>query len=69
MNEASVAAALEHLDERERLIVEKRLLHDDKETLANIGTKMGLSRERVRQIELRARQKLRQALGEHDAVA
>ncbi|HEY8429655.1 MAG TPA: sigma-70 family RNA polymerase sigma factor [Sandaracinaceae bacterium] len=58
----SIRAAFEALDERERAIVEKRLLDDDKDTLAHIGGSMGLSRERVRQIELRARQKLRDAL-------
>lgn len=62
MNAESVAAALDLLDPRERAIVERRLLTEDKETLADIGKHMGLSRERVRQIELRARQKLREAL-------
>jgi RNA polymerase sigma-32 factor len=66
-NARSVAEALEHLDERERLIVEKRLLSEDKVTLAEIGAGMGLSRERVRQIELRARQKLREILLERVA--
>jgi RNA polymerase sigma-32 factor len=67
MHAASVAEALSQLDERERAIVEKRILGDDKDTLADIGASMGLSRERVRQIELRARQKLRDALVEHVA--
>jgi RNA polymerase sigma-32 factor len=67
MHAASVADALAQLDERERAIVEKRVLGDDKDTLADIGASMGLSRERVRQIELRARQKLREALVEHVA--
>jgi RNA polymerase sigma-32 factor len=66
-NARFVAEALEHLDERERIIVEKRLLSEDKVTLAEIGASMGLSRERVRQIELRARQKLREALLERVA--
>lgn len=63
----SVANALAKLDARERVIIEKRILEDDKDTLAEIGASMGLSRERVRQIELRARQKLRDALLEHVA--
>lgn len=61
-NVRSVRKALEHLDPRERIIVEQRLLSEDKITLAHIGKHMGLSRERVRQIELRARQKLRDVL-------
>jgi RNA polymerase sigma-32 factor len=59
---ASVGAALERLDRRERTIVEKRLLEDEADTLADIGDSLGLSRERVRQLELRAKQKLRDAL-------
>jgi len=62
LNARSVAEALETLDPRERLIVERRMLGEDKITLAEIGTSLGLSRERVRQLELRARQKLRAAL-------
>jgi len=54
--------ALGLLEDRERLIIEKRLLVEDRETLADIGAELGLSRERVRQLELRARQKLRAAL-------
>ncbi|MBX3269400.1 MAG: sigma-70 family RNA polymerase sigma factor [Sandaracinaceae bacterium] len=61
-NERSVHDALERLERRERLIIERRLLDDDRETLADIGAELGLSRERVRQLELRARQKLRAAL-------
>lgn len=62
MNERSVHDALDRLEQRERLIIERRLLDDDRETLAHIGDELGLSRERVRQLELRARQKLRAAL-------
>ncbi len=58
----SIAAALEMLDARERSVLEKRLLDEDKDTLSDIGSSLGLSRERVRQIELRARPKLRDAL-------
>ncbi len=65
--QTSVRKALSGLERRERAIVENRLLGDDKDTLADIGAKMGLSRERVRQIELRACEKLREALHEHVA--
>jgi RNA polymerase sigma-32 factor len=51
------------LDGRERLIVERRLLADDgEETLAELGRRLGLSRERVRQLEERVKAKLRKAL-------
>jgi RNA polymerase sigma-32 factor len=49
------------LDERETYIVETRLLAEDQRTLADIGRTLGLSRERVRQLESRIKQKLRRA--------
>jgi RNA polymerase sigma-32 factor len=52
------------LDPRERLIVEERLLPgEDGVTLADLGKRLGLSRERVRQLEERVKGKLRRALG------
>lgn len=61
--------ALGALDERERFIVENRLLRDDEDemTLAALGRKLGVSRERARQLEARAKQKLRAEL--HDVAA
>jgi RNA polymerase sigma-32 factor len=61
-NARMVASALGKLDARERLIVQKRILDDETNTLSDIGTKVGLSRERVRQIEAKACEKLRDAL-------
>lgn len=63
----AVQRALERLDEREREIVQRRLLDDDPATLASLGERLGLSRERVRQLERRAQDKLRAAL--YDCVA
>ncbi|MEM9071872.1 MAG: RNA polymerase factor sigma-32 [Myxococcota bacterium] len=56
--------ALGTLDNRERYIVENRLLRDrdDEMTLAALGRELGVSRERARQLEARAKQKLRQRL-------
>jgi len=49
------------LDAREAYIARSRLLDDDPQTLAEVGRALGLSRERVRQIEVRIKAKLRRA--------
>ena len=59
-----VRQALTTLDDRERRIIEKRFLLDEPMTLEEIGAEFGVSRERIRQLELRAVNKLRTALGE-----
>jgi len=66
---AKLGAALDTLSDRERRIVEERLLSDEPRTLASIGEEMGVSKERVRQLEARARGKLRGALSEYHPVA
>jgi RNA polymerase sigma-32 factor len=60
--EDNVRRALCALPERERSIVCKRLLGDDKVTLETLGRDIGVSRERVRQLEARAKGQLRRAL-------
>lgn len=57
---AAVAAALLDLDPRERFIAEQRLMASPAEalTLAEIGRRIGVSRERARQLEERAKRKL-----------
>ena len=59
----ALSDALADLPERERLVLELRFgLHDDRpRTLREIGDELGLSRERVRQIESRALNKLRRS--------
>src|SRR5450755_821224 len=59
--EDAVRDALAILDERERYIVEQRLLADRESevSLADIGRQLGVSRERARQLETRAKRKLR----------
>lgn len=51
--------ALSALTDRERAIVEARLLSEEPDTLEALGRQMGVSKERVRQLEVRARAKLR----------
>jgi len=55
-------AALRELNERELRIVRERRLTEEGATLESLGEKLGISKERVRQIENRALQKLRSAL-------
>lgn len=57
-----LAEALGVLDERELRIVRERRLSEDGETLETLGSRLGISKERVRQIEVRALDKLRNAL-------
>ena len=54
---------LNQLDDKERVIIERRFGLGDREpqTLAEIGSGMNLSRERIRQIEERALGKLRRS--------
>jgi len=54
--------ALTALSERERRILRERRLADEAATLEALGDRLGISKERVRQIESRAMEKLRKAL-------
>lgn len=54
-----VHEALSTLTERERFIVEARILREDKATLAELAEEFGVSLERVRQIESAALKKLK----------
>lgn len=65
----SVDHALAALDPRERFIVERRMMDDDEMSLAAIGRKLGVSRERARQLEARAKKKLRDWLGDFSPPA
>ena len=60
--ELRLEGALSVLDDRERLIVEKRILSDDSTSLASLGRELGVSRERARQLEARAKKKLAEEL-------
>lgn len=61
--------ALAKLDTRERFIVTKRFMDDSPWTLQKIGEHFGTSRERVRQLEKRALNKLKQELLPFDPAA
>jgi RNA polymerase sigma-32 factor len=55
-------AALGSLNEREYKIISERRLREEGATLEALGDRLGISKERVRQIESRAMHKLRTAL-------
>lgn len=62
--EDAVGEALQQLGEREQRIVRERLMADEEDrlSLAELGRQMGVSRERARQLELRAKTQLRRSL-------
>ena len=57
----ALTAAIDVLDGRERSIFEARLLADEPQTLEELALKFNVSRERIRQIEARAFEKVRKA--------
>ena len=57
--------ALNGLSERERLIIRERKLREDPRTLESLGIELGLSKERVRQVEAAAFTKMRRFLESH----
>jgi RNA polymerase sigma-32 factor len=57
-----VTDAMGRLDPRERHIIEARIMGEGKETLRDLGQHFGFSRERARQLEIRALEKLRREL-------
>ncbi len=57
-----LSGALDALDARSRRIVETRWLHDEPATLQDLADEFGVSAERIRQIEVKALQKMRGAL-------
>jgi RNA polymerase sigma-32 factor len=59
---AALSGALEVLNDRERRIFEARRLTDEPVTLEDLAVEFGVSRERVRQIEVRAFEKVQKAV-------
>ena len=54
--------AMEKLTDRERRVFEARRLQDDPATLEELSQEFGVSRERIRQIEVRAFEKVQNAV-------
>lgn len=67
---ARLAAWMDRLDDRERAVIQARFgIGGDEESLADVGERLGLSRERVRQIEVAAIGRLQRAAGVPETVA
>jgi len=70
--QSEVSRILKHLDERERQIIRHRFGLDRSHspmTLKEVGRVMGVTKERIRQLEARAMAKLRDAVGEERVEA
>ncbi|ANP38026.1 MULTISPECIES: RNA polymerase factor sigma-32 [Rhodobacterales] len=59
---AWLVEALQALNERERFIITERKLREEARTLESLGNELNLSKERVRQLEAAAFQKMRKTL-------
>jgi RNA polymerase sigma-32 factor len=60
-----ITGAMGALTERERMIIIARKVEDQAETLESLGSKLGLSKERVRQLEAQALRKMRKHMEEN----
>ena len=58
----SIAGAMSRLNERERYIIEHRIMADNPKTLQDIGDRFNVTRERARQIEAQALKKMKAAI-------
>ena len=63
-----VSGAMDKLNEREQFIISERRLSDGGRTLESLGEELGLSKERVRQLEAAAFAKMRKSLNSNDAL-
>lgn len=64
-----LADAMNALTPREKMIVIERKLKDEPRTLESLGVELGLSKERIRQLEAQALKKLRKRLETTNAAA
>ena len=62
MRHDMLTEAMEKLNDRERRVFEARRLRDDPVTLEDLSQEFGVSRERIRQIEVRAFEKVQKAV-------
>lgn len=62
----ALGAAMDRLNPREQYIIEHRKLKEEPDTLEDLSMHFGISRERVRQIEARAMEKLQHMVQEQD---
>jgi RNA polymerase sigma-32 factor len=62
MRHDMLAEAMDKLNDRERRVFEARRLRDDPITLEDLSQEFGVSRERIRQIEVRAFEKVQKAV-------
>ena len=62
MRHEMLTEAMEKLNDRERRVFEARRLRDDPITLEDLSQEFGVSRERIRQIEVRAFEKVQKAV-------
>jgi len=62
--QAALAQVVSELSPRERRIVDERWLTDEPPTLEQLGVSFGVSKERVRQLEERAKKRMRARLEE-----
>ena len=63
-----VQETMSQLNEKERYVIENRIMRDEPPTLQEIGVQLKISRERVRQIEGNIIRKIRNALSESGVV-
>lgn len=66
---ALLREALATLPDRERHILTQRRLRDDPVTLETLGNELGVSRERIRQLEVRAFEKIQKKIRKSFSVA
>jgi RNA polymerase sigma-32 factor len=62
MRNGMLGEALSKLNDRERRVIEARKLQDEPATLDDLSKEFNVSRERIRQIEVRAFEKLQKAV-------
>jgi RNA polymerase sigma-32 factor len=65
----SIKSAMALLNEREQIIIEARCIAHKPLTLETLGGRLGISKERVRQLEGRAMDKMRDVLGRDTVCA